>query len=118
MLARIISTLVFVLCLLVMLPYVGYSDAMSSFAPRRSGGSGIFYISLLLPFILIWVPHKAALVIGGLVLLPALVISLIFLAIVLALGAPLILMSMALPLVLIVVTWYFCAFLIWYQSKG
>jgi len=108
---RILSSALLVLLALIALPWAIYGAAMSAFEPTGNYHAhlpGIVALEViafaLLPAIAIWIPRKAALIFGGLVLLPPAAIALFLIW-----AAPIGGVIASLPIGL----WYFGAVSIW-----
>lgn len=108
---RILSSVFLVLLAVVTLPFAIYGAAMSAFEPTGNYNpnqpqiaAAAIVVFMLVPAIAIWIPRRAALIIGGLVLLPPAAIALFLLW-----AAPIGGLIAGLPIGL----WYFGAVSIW-----
>jgi hypothetical protein len=107
---RAISSLFLLLLAAITLPFALYGAVMSAFGPGSYNPRSPIIISIeiaivtILPAVAIWIPHKAALIVGGIaLLLPT------FLAVCLLWAAPPAGIIGVIPLAL----WYFSAVKCW-----
>ncbi len=114
---RVLSSVLLVLLALLALPWALYGAAMSAFEPSSNNNTHLppqifalaIIVFVLLPAIVIWIPRKAALIFGGLVLLPPAAIALL-----LVWAAPVAGFLASLPIGL----WYFGAVFIWKRLQA